>query len=104
MEDQSFDHFLGQCDGFRKGDNDDFAIGSYTAEDLPLTASILGPTYPNRFSPTPLRPTGSRTTTPSRACPRSGTGWPRLALVTRVASHAAISLAPTATGCVLGLA
>jgi phospholipase C len=56
-----FDH--GRLDGFRKGGNDDFALGYYTAKDLPLTASvvkqfticdryfcsILGPTYPNRF-------------------------------------------------------
>ncbi|MDP9101376.1 MAG: alkaline phosphatase family protein [Actinomycetota bacterium] len=53
----------GRLDGFRKGGNDDFALGYYTAEDLPLYAplvreatafdryfcSILGPTYPNRF-------------------------------------------------------
>ena len=53
----------GKCDGFRKGSNDDFALGYYTERDLPLTASvvksfticdryfcgILGPTYPNRF-------------------------------------------------------
>jgi phospholipase C len=53
----------GKCDGFRKGTNDDFAIGYYAKEDLPTTAqlvdhfttcdhwfaSILGPTYPNRL-------------------------------------------------------
>lgn len=53
----------GLCDGFRRGDNDDFALGYYTRADLPTTsalvdsfticdgwfASILGPTYPNRF-------------------------------------------------------
>src|SRR3954469_239114 len=53
----------GACDGFRKGDNDNYALGYYIKEDLPLTASvvknftvcdryfcsILGPTYPNRF-------------------------------------------------------
>jgi phospholipase C len=53
----------GRLDGFRKGDNDDFALGYYTGEDLPLYrpllevastfdryfCSILGPTYPNRF-------------------------------------------------------
>src|SRR4051794_8619584 len=53
----------GACGGFRKGDNDDFALGYYVSRDLPLTtsvvknfticdhyfASILGPTYPNRF-------------------------------------------------------
>jgi len=53
----------GKCDGFRRGDNDDFALGYYTRDDLPTTAalvdsftifdgwlcSILGPTYPNRF-------------------------------------------------------
>jgi phospholipase C len=53
----------GKLDGFRKGDNDDFALGYYTADDLPLFkpllgvastfdryfCSILGPTYPNRF-------------------------------------------------------
>ncbi|MCW2599081.1 MAG: alkaline phosphatase family protein [Frankiales bacterium] len=53
----------GKLDGFRKGDNDDFAIGYYTEADLPFYgplvkqattfdryfASILGPTYPNRF-------------------------------------------------------
>ena len=53
----------GKLDGFRKGDNDDFALGYYTEPDLPLYGpllkqattfdlyfcSILGPTYPNRF-------------------------------------------------------
>ena len=53
----------GKVDGFRKGDNDDFALGYYTEADLPFYgpllkngttfdnyfASILGPTYPNRF-------------------------------------------------------
>ena len=53
----------GACDGFRRGSNDDLALGYYTREDLPLTsqlvdhfticdhwfAGILGPTYPNRF-------------------------------------------------------
>jgi phospholipase C len=53
----------GRLDGFRKGDNDDFALGYYTRKDLPLYdklvdqatvfdrwfCSILGPTYPNRF-------------------------------------------------------
>src|SRR4051812_7865701 len=53
----------GACDGFRKGDNDDFALGFYRSADLPATTSvvnrfticdryfcsILGPTYPNRF-------------------------------------------------------
>jgi phospholipase C len=53
----------GRLDGFRKGDNDDFALGYYTEADLPFYgplvkqattfdryfASILGPTYPNRF-------------------------------------------------------
>ena len=53
----------GKIDGFRKGGNDDYALGYYTAEDLPTTfqlasnftacdhwfAGILGPTYPNRF-------------------------------------------------------
>ena len=53
----------GKCDGFRRGSNDDFALGYYTRGDLPTTsalvdnftifdgwfASILGPTYPNRF-------------------------------------------------------
>jgi phospholipase C len=53
----------GRCNGFRKGDNDDFALGYYTKADLPFYgsfvdhatvcdhwfASILGPTYPNRF-------------------------------------------------------
>ncbi|HYI61052.1 MAG TPA: alkaline phosphatase family protein, partial [Acidimicrobiales bacterium] len=53
----------GRCDGFRRGRNDDYALGYYTRDDLPLTrqlvdefmvcdhwfASILGPTYPNRF-------------------------------------------------------
>ena len=56
-----FNH--GKLDGFRKGDNDDFALGYYTEADLPLYGpllkhattfdryfcSILGPTYPNRF-------------------------------------------------------
>jgi len=53
----------GRCDGFRKGDNDDFALGYYTADDLPLFGtfvkqstvfdhwfcSILSSTYPNRY-------------------------------------------------------
>jgi phospholipase C len=53
----------GAMDGFRKGDNDDFALGYYTREDLPLYGSlveqatvfdhwfcsILSQTYPNRF-------------------------------------------------------
>jgi phospholipase C len=53
----------GKCDGFRKDPNDDFALGYYLEEDLPLFGpvakvstvydryfcSILGPTYPNRF-------------------------------------------------------
>ncbi len=53
----------GACDGFRRGRNDDFALGYYTRDDLPLTrqlvdqftvcdrwfSSILGPTYPNRL-------------------------------------------------------
>ena len=53
----------GACDGFRRGSNDDLALGYYTRDDLALTsqlvdtftvcdhwfASILAPTYPNRF-------------------------------------------------------
>lgn len=53
----------GRCDGFRKGRNDDYALGYYTREQLPTTAalvdnftifdgwfcSIMAPTYPNRF-------------------------------------------------------
>ncbi|HET6795360.1 MAG TPA: alkaline phosphatase family protein [Acidimicrobiales bacterium] len=53
----------GRCDGFRRGANDDYALGYYTREDLPTNAflvdnftvcdrwfcGILGPTYPNRF-------------------------------------------------------
>jgi len=53
----------GACDGFRRGDNDDFALGYYLEEDLATTSAlvenftvfdgwfcgILGPTYPNRF-------------------------------------------------------
>jgi phospholipase C len=53
----------GRLDGFRKGTNDDFALGYYTKDDLPFYGSfveqatvfdkwfapILGPTYPNRF-------------------------------------------------------
>ena len=53
----------GRLDGFRRGDNDDFALGYYTEADLPLFGpllkqattfdryfcSILGPTYPNRL-------------------------------------------------------
>jgi len=53
----------GRLDGFRKGTNDDFALGYYTEADLPFYsqlvkqattydrwfAPILGPTYPNRF-------------------------------------------------------
>jgi phospholipase C len=53
----------GRCDGFRRGSNDDYALGYYLAEDVPMNkflvdhftvcdrwfCSILGPTYPNRF-------------------------------------------------------
>src|SRR5690606_2927536 len=53
----------GAIDGFRRGSNDDYALGYYRREDLALTrqlvdnftvcdhwfAGILGPTYPNRF-------------------------------------------------------
>jgi phospholipase C len=53
----------GRLDGFRKGSNDDFALGYYVEADLPFYGpllkqaatydryfcSILGPTYPNRF-------------------------------------------------------
>ena len=53
----------GKCDGFRRGKNDDFALGYYTAQDLPFYApfvgqatvfdhwfcSILSQTYPNRY-------------------------------------------------------
>src|SRR3954468_5926267 len=53
----------GRLDGFRRGDNDDFALGYSLEQDLPLYGpllkqattfdryfcSILGPTYPNRF-------------------------------------------------------
>jgi phospholipase C len=53
----------GKMDGFRKGDNDDFALGYYTRDDLPFYSalvnqstvfdkwfcSILTSTYPNRF-------------------------------------------------------
>jgi phospholipase C len=53
----------GACDGFRKGSNDDFALGYYLKDDLQTAAAlvdnftvcdgwfagILGPTYPNRF-------------------------------------------------------
>jgi phospholipase C len=53
----------GKCDGFRRGLNDDFALGYYTATDLPLYAklvdqatvmdhwfaSIMSSTYPNRY-------------------------------------------------------
>jgi phospholipase C len=53
----------GAMDGFRRGDNDDFALGYYTREDLPFYGpltdqatvfdhwfcSILSQTYPNRF-------------------------------------------------------
>ena len=53
----------GRLDGFRKGDNDDFALGYYTRQDLPFYSalveqatvfdrwfcSILSSTYPNRF-------------------------------------------------------
>ncbi|HET7529411.1 MAG TPA: alkaline phosphatase family protein [Mycobacteriales bacterium] len=53
----------GACDGFAKGGNDDFALGYYTADDLPFYApltsqattfdrwfcSILSSTYPNRY-------------------------------------------------------
>ncbi|MCW2723192.1 MAG: phospholipase [Frankiales bacterium] len=53
----------GAINGFRKGTNDDFALGYYVEKDLPFYgplleqattfdryfSSILGPTYPNRF-------------------------------------------------------
>jgi phospholipase C len=53
----------GHVDGFRKGDQDDYALGYYTRDQVPTNAalvdgfaiadnyfsSILGPTYPNRF-------------------------------------------------------
>ena len=53
----------GKLDGFRRGGNDDFALGYYTRDDLETAAalvdgytvcdrwfcSILGPTYPNRI-------------------------------------------------------
>jgi phospholipase C len=53
----------GKCDGFRKGKNDDFALGYYTKADLPFYSalveqatvfdrwfcSILSSTYPNRY-------------------------------------------------------
>jgi phospholipase C len=53
----------GRMDGFRKGKNDDYALGYYTKDDLPFYssfvgqstvfdhwfASILSQTYPNRF-------------------------------------------------------
>lgn len=53
----------GACDGFRRGRNDDYALGYYQRPDLPTMsqlvsnfttcdrwfAGILGPTYPNRF-------------------------------------------------------
>lgn len=53
----------GRLDGFRRGDNDDYALGYYTEADVPTNSafvknftvfdrwfcSILGPTYPNRF-------------------------------------------------------
>jgi phospholipase C len=53
----------GKLDGFRRGGNDDFALGYYLAADLPVYSSlvhqftvfdhwfcgILAPTYPNRF-------------------------------------------------------
>jgi phospholipase C len=53
----------GACDGFLKGSNDEYAIGYYTADDLPFYrhaarywttcdryfAAIMAATYPNRF-------------------------------------------------------
>jgi phospholipase C len=53
----------GRCDGFRRGSNDDFALGYYTKADLPFYGSfvdqatvfdrwfcsILSSTYPNRY-------------------------------------------------------
>ena len=35
----------GACDGFRKGDNDDYALGYYTGADLPLTAGSAGKVF-----------------------------------------------------------
>ncbi len=53
----------GRCDGFRRGNQDDYALGYYLPADVPMNkflvdhftvcdrwfCSILGPTYPNRF-------------------------------------------------------
>lgn len=53
----------GRCDGFRRGRNDEYALGYYVEEDLDTTsqlvsnfmiadhwfASMLGPTFPNRL-------------------------------------------------------
>jgi phospholipase C len=53
----------GACDGFRRGTQDDYALGYYTSDQVPTNealannfvvcdnyfSSILGPTYPNRF-------------------------------------------------------
>ena len=52
----------GRCDGFRRGGNDDFALGYYTSQDLPFYgplvsqatvldrwfSAVLAPTVPNR--------------------------------------------------------
>jgi phospholipase C len=63
VEGGALQYNAGRLDGFRRGSNDDFALGYYEASDLPLYGplipqamtfdryfcSILGPTYPNRF-------------------------------------------------------
>src|SRR5258706_7127503 len=63
MEGGALQYNNGRCDGFRRGANDDLALGYYTEADLPLYGpllrqattfdryfcSLLGPTYPNRF-------------------------------------------------------
>jgi phospholipase C len=80
----------GKVDGFRKGDNDDLAIGYYTKSDLPFYGalvdqstvfdhwfcSILSSTYPNRFYTHAGRTDRSSNTTTTSTLP---TIWDRLA-------------------------
>jgi phospholipase C len=80
----------GRCDGFRRGSNDDFALGYHTKDDLPLYApltaqatvfdhwfaSILSSTYPNRFYTHSAQTDRIDNTTRTSALP---TIWDRLA-------------------------
>ena len=81
----------GACDGFRRGSNDDFALGYYTGGGPRPDAASWSTSSPSATagsqasSPRPIRtastrirrrPTGSATRSISAPSPRSGTGWP----------------------------